>query len=179
MEAMRAVDEWEVQGRLAVKTSKRGETVNMFWRRDHEHHNINLYGPMGAGRVILTRNEQGATLQDSKDKTYHDESAEALLYRVVGWRVPFDSMQHWVLGVAAPDGRYEVELDRWGRLSALTQNGWSIRFLEYHYFDGQDLPRKLVMNALPGVEHIVGDEEGEGDTIQVKALIKRWDWPGN
>lgn len=179
MRDMRAVDEWEVRGRLAVRTSRRGETVSMYWRRDEERHSINLYGPLGAGRVVLTRDENGATLHDSKDRTYHDDSAEALLYRVMGWRVPFQDMQHWVLGVAAPDSGYEIELDRWGRLIELTQNGWHIEFQEYHYSDGLDLPRKLVMNALPGTEHIVGDPSGENETIQVKALIRDWEGPGN
>ncbi|MBS1270667.1 MAG: Outer-membrane lipoprotein LolB [Gammaproteobacteria bacterium] len=179
MQAMKAVDEWALRGKLAVKTNKRGDTVNMYWRRDQGDHNINLYGPMGAGRVVLILDEQGAVLKDGKDKTYYDDSAEDLLYRVVGWRVPFEPMQHWVLGVAAPDSRYEAKLDDWGRLAVLTQNGWKIRFLDYRYHDGQDMPRKMVMNTLPGSEPIVGGEVGENDTIQVKAVIRRWDWPQN
>jgi outer membrane lipoprotein LolB len=177
VQAMQEVDQWVVRGRLAVKTEKRGETVSMFWRRDGDNHDINLYGPMGAGRVILTQDARGATLRDSEDKTYRDDSAEALLYRVMGWRVPFQSMQYWVLGMAAPGGDYEVKLDRWGRPTRLTQNGWRIKFQEYHYLDGRDLPRKMVMNALPGTRHIVGGAPGENETIQVKALISRWDWP--
>lgn len=179
VEEMRSVDEWELRGRLAVKTRNRGESITMFWRRGGADHYINLYGPMGAGRVILTQGPEGATLRDSEGRTHQDESAERLLYRVAGWRVPFESMQHWVLGVAAPDSEYEMELDGWGRLSTLTQNGWKIRFQEYHYIDGQDMPRRLVMNALPGTEHIVDDETGESESIQVKAIIKRWQWAEN
>lgn len=179
VEEMRSVDEWELRGRLAVKTRKRGESITMFWRRGGSDHYINLYGPMGAGRVILTQDPGGATLRDSEGRTHQDDSAERLLYRVAGWRVPFESMQHWVIGVPAPDSDYEMELDGWGRLSTLTQNGWKIRFQEYHYIDGQDMPRRLVMNALPGTEHIVDDESGESETIQVKAIIKRWQWAEN
>lgn len=179
VQRMKSVEEWEIRGRLAVKTSKRGETVNMFWVREGTHHRISLYGPMGAGGVILTLDEDGAMLRDNKDKTYHDDSAEALLSRVAGWRVPFQSMQYWVLGVAAPGGEYEKELDRWGRLIALTQNGWRIEITDYHYYDGRDMPRKMVLNALPGTEHIIEDRAGENETIQVKAIVTRWDWSGN
>jgi outer membrane lipoprotein LolB len=115
IEAMGAVDEWELRGRLAVRTRTRGESITMLWRRGGEEHYINLYGPMGAGRVILTRDAGGATLRDNEGKTYHDDSAEQLLYDVVGWRVPFRSLQHWVLGVVAPDSEYEMDLDQWGR----------------------------------------------------------------
>lgn len=177
---MRRVDEWELRGRLAVKTRKRGETITMLWRRNGgDDHYINLYGPMGAGRVILTQDEEGAVLRDNKGETHYDDSAEALLYRVAGWRVPFESMQHWVLGATAPGSDYELELDRWGRLTSLIQNGWRIQFEEYHYIDDQDMPRRLLMNALPGTEHIAGDESGENETIQVKALISSWDWARN
>jgi outer membrane lipoprotein LolB len=176
---MAAIDAWQVSGRLAVKTNKRGDTFNMFWRRDGDHHKISLYGPLGSGGVMLTQDEQSATLVDSKHKTYHDHNAEELLYEVAGWRVPFKSMQHWLLGVPAPESDYQMKLDQWGRLTELTQNGWRIQFLEYDYDNGRDLPRKLVINALPGTQHIVGGEPGENDNIQVKAVIQHWDWLRN
>lgn len=176
MDAIRA---WQVRGRLAVKTNKRGDTFNMFWRRDGDNHKISLYGPLGSGGVVLTQDKQGATLVDSKHKTYHGPNAGELLYEVAGWRVPFKSLQYWLLGVMAPGSDYTVKLDEWGRLTELTQNGWRIRFLAYDYDNGRDLPRKLVINALPGTQHIVGGEPGENDNIQVKALIQHWDWLRN
>ena len=177
---MHRVDEWELRGRLAVKTRERGETVSMIWRRDGgRDHYINLYGPMGAGRVVLTQNGNGATLRDSEGKTYHDDSPEEDRAGPGGQQNARRLTQHWVLGATAPGSDYELKLDRWGRLSSLTQNGWKIRFEEYHYIDGRDMPRKLVMNALPGTQHIVGDESGEDATIRVKALIRRWEWSGN
>ncbi|MFZ0487229.1 MAG: lipoprotein insertase outer membrane protein LolB [Arenicellales bacterium] len=179
LKAMDAIDAWEVRGRLAVKTNKRGDTLNIYWRRQGNHHNISLYGPLGSGGVKLTQDDQGATLVDSKEKVYHDDSAEKLLYRVAGWRVPFGSMQHWMLGVAAPGAPYEKTLDDWGRALTITQNGWYIQFLEYHYTDGRDLPRKLVITALPGTEHVVGGKPGENENIQVKALLQHWDKLGN
>lgn len=179
VQAMRAVNAWEVRGRLAVKTDRRGDSFNMYWRRDHDHHRISLYGPLGAGGVRLTQDDQGATLVDSKDKVYHAASAEQLLYQVAGWRVPFESMQHWILGVAAPGSEYEMKLDDWGRLSRLTQNGWSITFPEYHQSNGLDLPRKILIKSLPGTEHMAGGAAGENESIQVKALIRQWDQLGN
>lgn len=179
VQSMKEVDQWELRGRLAVKTSKRGETVNMHWVREGADQRISLYGPLGSGGVILTLDEDGAMLRNDKGETFHDDSAEALLSRVAGWRVPFRDLQHWVLGVAAPGDGFEKDLDRWGRLTELTQNGWNIEVTEYHYYDGRDMPRKLVMNALPGTEHIIDDQADESETIQVKAYIRSWDWSRN
>lgn len=176
---MSGVSTWKVRGRLAVKTNQRGDSFNMYWLRDHDHHRISLYGPMGAGGVLLTQDEHGAELVDSKDKVYHDDTAEKLLYQVAGWRVPFESMQYWMLGVAAPDSEYRMELDDWGRLSSLTQNGWRISFTDYDTYGGRELPRKMVIKSLPGTEHMVDAAAGENESIQVKALIRQWDDLGN
>lgn len=173
--AMRQVETWALRGRLAIRTRERGESVNLVWRHDGgARHYINLYGPLGSGRVVLTADADGAMLRDSKGGTHRDASAEALLYRVAGWRVPFESLQYWVLGIPAPDGPLRKELDGWGRLSSLVQGGWRIEFPEYHVVDGRYLPRKLVMRALPGTRHVAGD--GAGQSVQVKALIEDWDW---
>ena len=169
-----AIASWEVKAKLAVKTHKRGGQANMLWRREQADHNINLYGPLGGGRVILTRTAEGATLRDNKKRTYHAETTEELLYRVAGWQVPFGSMRYWVLGVPEPGQGYEESIDEWGRLQTLRQSGWEIEFVEYRDFDGRELPRKFLMTALPGTTHIVDDQFGENDEVKVKIIIKRW-----
>lgn len=179
LQQMYAVDRWEVKGKLAVRTNKRGEQINMLWNRNEADHDINLYGPLGLGNVILTSDAEGATLRDNKKKTYHDNSTEELLYRVAGWRVPFAEMQYWILGIPSPESKHSFQLDNIGRLGTLEQNGWRIEFLEYRIVDGRALPRKLDIQALPGSKHIVQDEHGENDTIRIKALIKRWRALGN
>ena len=169
-----AIASWEVKAKLAVKTHKRGGQANMLWRREEADHNINLYGPLGGGRVVLTRTAEGATLRDNKKRTYHAETTEELLYRIAGWQVPFGSMRYWVLGVPEPGQGYEESIDEWGRLQTLRQSGWEIEFVEYRDFDGRELPRKFLMTALPGTTHIADDQLGENDEVKVKIIIKRW-----
>lgn len=165
---------WEVKGKLGVKTHKRGGQANMLWKRESEDHDINLYGPLGGGRVVLTRTAEGATLRDSKKQTYHAQSAEELLYRVAGWRVPFGAMRYWVLGMPMPGEQYAESIDEWGRLKSLRQSGWEIEFAEYRVFDGRELPRKFTMTALPGTLLIADDQLGESDQVRVRVIIKRW-----
>ena len=173
-QALYAIENWEVKGKLAVRTSKRGGQANLVWQRDGEDHNINLYGPLGSGRVILTSDATGAVLQDNKRQTYTATSAEELLYRVAGWQVPFKSLQYWLLGVPSPEEDYEQSLDARGRLNTLRQSGWEIEFTDYRDFDGRELPRKFEMRALPEMVHIVNDALHESDQVQVKVIIKRW-----
>jgi outer membrane lipoprotein LolB len=165
---------WEVKAKLAVKTHKRGGQATMLWHRDRDVHNINLYGPLGSGRVILTRDQAGATLRDNKKRTYHAGTAEELLYRVAGWQVPFQSMRYWLLGVPRPDEEYELSVDEWGRLQTLRQSGWEVEFQEYKEYEGRELPRRFNMTALPGRVHIADDQLDENDQVRVRVLIKLW-----
>jgi len=174
LEDLAGIGWWEVKGKLAVKTHKRGGQANMLWKRDGEDHNINLYGPLGGGRVILTRDSDGAVLRDNKKRVYHAPTAEELLYRVAGWQVPFQAMRFWVLGMPNPSEVYEQSIDDWGRLQTLRQAGWEVEFEEYKNFEGRELPRKFNMTALPGTQHIVDDELDENDQVRVRVIIKRW-----
>lgn len=169
---LRAVDTWEVKGRLAVRTRQRGGQVTMQWRRHADEHTINLYGPLGGGRVVLTQDGDGAILRDSKKATYRADTAEELLLRVAGWRVPFREMQHWVLGIPAPGGDYQRTLDEHGRLTQLRQAGWKIQFQGYRDFAGIELPDRFRLEALPGTRAMVAGGEGR---ISVKAVIKGWE----
>lgn len=172
--ALSGIESWEVKGRLGVKTDKRGGQATMVWKRDAEDHDINLYGPLGGGRVVLTSTAQGATLRDSKKQTYHADTAEELLYRVAGWRVPFGAMRYWILGMPMPQEAFENSIDDWGRLKSLRQSGWDIEFSEYRDFAGRELPYKFSMTALPGTQHIVDDALDENDQVRVRVVIKRW-----
>lgn len=173
------IDGWEVKGKLAVKTHKRGGQANMLWKRDGEAHNINLYGPLGGGRVVLTRDAGGATLRDNKKRVYQADTAEELLYRVAGWQVPFRAMRYWVLGLPDPGEEYEQSVDDWGRLQTLRQAGWQVEFVEYRDFQGRVLPRKFHMTALPDARHIVNDQYEENDQVRVRVIIKRWRFPAS
>lgn len=176
-ESLSGIDVWEIKGKLAVQTFERGGQVNLLWRRDERDHRISLYGPLGGGRVVLTRTEAGATLRDSHKRTYEADTPEELLYRVAGWQVPFAELQHWVLGVPAPGAPYEHALDEWGRLATLTQSGWRIRFSEYRDFDGFELPSKFSLTALPDNPVRVAHGPGDDGQVRVKAVIKHWAMP--
>ena len=83
-------------------------------------------------------------------------------------------MQYWILGVPAPKISFTKTLDSYGRLQHLRQDGWDIEFLEYRTFSDRELPRKMVLTALPGTQHITDDELGENNRVKVKVIIKQW-----
>ena len=163
------ITHWEIRGRLGVRARQRKKSgqATVIWARDGERHNIRLYGPLGRGTVILTQDAAGATLRDSKKKTYAAANARTLLNDTVGWDIPFDQLQYWLTGAPDPTVPMEVELDGQGRLKTLRQAGWNVRFLEYRRYQEIELPRKVYLSARPAPAL-------SGQGVEVRVVIKRW-----
>ena len=160
--ALAAVAHWEIRGRLAVKTADEGWQASLVWVRAGDRHRIDLSGPLGGGHVRLTQDANGAQLRDSAQKVYRDHSAEQLLKRATGWTVPLEGLNYWMLGLPAPRSHAEHELDAWGRLKALRQIGWDVRFLEYASHGAHELPSKVFI------------KNAETSGLEVRLVIEQW-----
>ncbi len=167
--------QWKINGKLGVRTHQRGGQATIVWERHGDDHSINLYGPLGGGRIVVSETATGAELKNNKDETYYADNAEELLYRVAGWRVPFGAMKYWILGLPAAGEPFESVIDPWGRLSELRQFGWEIRFIEYRHYDGVELPRKVFLRALTEHPAVADQNElSEGERVEVRLVIKAW-----
>lgn len=174
-DSVAAVASWSLKGRMAVRTQDKGNSATLLWDRDGIDHKIELYGPFGGGRIRIVQDADGAVLRDAKKHTDKATTASELLYRRVGWHVPFEAMQYWVLGLPEAGKPFTKTLDQWGRLKTLSQSGWDVSFREYKQVKPYDLPRKLYIKAQPGTVHLVNESgEDAGDKIQVKMVVKRW-----
>lgn len=160
------LDTWDLRGRLALRTGEQGVHASIRWIRDHDNHRIDLTGPFGGGRARITLTRSGAELRDASNKVYRDASVEELLVRVTGWSLPLDSLRYWVVGLPVPDAAARNEVDEWGRLSLLEQQGWTIRFLEYVQADAYELPRRVFIER----KARAGGEE----PLDARIVIESW-----
>jgi outer membrane lipoprotein LolB len=166
-----ALQAWEVSGKLGMRSREKSGQASVVWVRRDDYQRINLFGPFGAGHVILTQDAGGATLQDAKKKTYTATDAHSLLLETTGWDVPFDELRYWVAGIPAPGSRADVSLDDWGRLSRLVQGGWNVQFQEYTRAGAFELPGRLL------IEQSAADPAADRG-VEVRLVIKRWGLDG-
>jgi len=166
---------WEVLGRMALRTPEESWQATLLWVRRDDSHKIDLTGPLGRGHLRLTQDRDGAQLRDADQRTYRDSSAQQLLLRATGWQVPLEGLNYWILGLPAPEADSGRDLDERGRLSALRQSGWDIRFMEYARYDGYDLPSKLFIKrrAAPG-ERVIGADPANDSVVELRLVIERW-----
>jgi len=165
---------WELRGRIALRSRDEGLQASLHWVRDGVRHRIALVGPLGSGQVRLTQDAAGAELVDADKKRYRGTTARDVLARTTGWDMPLENLNWWVRGLPVPETQAEQELDDDGRLKTLTQSGWEVEFLEYGRYGAHELPSKLFARRhedIPGIglNHV---------TLEVRVVIERWVLPG-
>jgi len=170
--SLRPLADWEIQGRLSLRTADEGWQAALTWSRRQDRHRIDLTGPLGHGHLRLTQEPGAAELRDADQNVTRDSSVQQLLLRATGWQIPLEGLNYWVLGLPAPDVSNRLALDAWGRLETLEQLGWDVRFLEYARYGEYELPSKVfIKRAAQGVALPNGADH---PTLEVRLVIERW-----
>lgn len=136
----------ELSGRLAYKQGKDGQSgVGIRWLHSAPHHEITVLTPIGTTVAKITQDAHGVTLVTSDKEKYHATNADQLMEQVLGWRLPLNGMQYWVLGRPAPDSAAQRFLGPDRRLAQLRQEDWDIEYSDYRRVAATDFPRKITM----------------------------------
>lgn len=155
-----AIKSFQLSGRIAVKHDGQGFSGTLRWAHDALHDEIFLLSPLGQGVARITRTPSSITLTTADEKTYQAGNIETLTQEALGWRLPLHGLEHWVLGLPAPEGAVRLELDATGQPSRLSQDGWRIDYARYQTVQGVNLPAKL--------------EITRDDDLEVRLVIDRW-----
>jgi outer membrane lipoprotein LolB len=173
-----AIDNWKIKGKIAVKAGKKGGHATLLWNREDARQHIELFGPLGGGRVVMDVDAQGARLQDTKGADIRGESLTVLVEKRLGWPLPLDSLPYWLRGLPTSE-EANMEWDVQGQLERINDSGWQVSFLEYQSVSllGKAifLPRQIELNALPGTLRVY-DKKGEflGEDFFIRLIIKSW-----
>ena len=157
------IQRWELGGRVAIRAGEEGSRASLDWSQRGERWRVALYGPFGTGEVVLRGGPDGAVLEGSQG-TYFDRDARALLYRRTGLILPVAALEYWVRGLPAPGDVRVRELDDRGRLAALTQRGWEVRYTAYGDHGGRALPEALTATRRDG-------------SVRLRLAIHDWHFP--
>jgi outer membrane lipoprotein LolB len=163
---MGSIDSWEIHARAAIFVKQEVYQVGINWRRDIDLFVIVIEAPFGQGVFRIESNLQsnGAPpikLSMPDGQVYFDDSAEALLIKVLGWSIPVEGLKSWIKGLPLADTDYSFDLQADGRLKSLRQDGWRVNYLEYFDNNNEDrgLPRKMYLKH---------------PNLALKIVIERW-----
>jgi len=161
-QVLRQLTQWNLRGRIAVRTPDDGFNANLSWRQWGENYHIGLSGPFGMAAFTLAGNGGGVALRRGGKTVLHRGDAESLFFRHTGVRLPIDALRYWVRGMPQPGVKARLLLDRLGRPKELEQAGWRVVYNRYTRQGGLELPAKLV---------------AENRQLRVRLVIDRWSLP--
>lgn len=145
-----------LSGRIGVKYDGQGFYGNLRWRHGVDGDDILILSPLGQGVAHITRQAgQGVTLTTAEGKTYRAADVATLTQQVLGWQLPLEGLQYWVLGVDDPAGAVSAP-----RADGFSQDGWRITYLSSRQVAGRSLPDKLVL---------------ERPDLTVRLVVDQWD----
>ncbi len=158
---------FEVRGKASLSDGKRHAHLSLRWKQEGTQYVIHLYGPLGSGTVRLS-NADNPTLpvdlkqqahptkstpsmplkpcvhyQDMKGEVRSYGSAEALLEKECGWKLPISGLSWWLRGFPKPGEPARVVPDKTGLNTQIEQEGWRIEYLTYTIIKGQSYPHKI------------------------------------
>lgn len=168
-----AIQAFQLSGRIAVKHDGQGFSGTLRWVHDALHDEILLLSPLGQGVARIARTPSGITLTTADEKVFHADNFEALTQNALGWRLPLHGLEHWVLGLAVPEGAARLDLDANGHPSRLSQNGWLINYERYQTVQGVHLPTKLGVQRTEDRGQKTDLETEKGENLSVKLDIMR------
>jgi len=132
---------FQLDGRIAVRRGDDNVSAHLNWQHTPTTDEIAVSGPLGQGYAQLSANSTGARLITTDHMEVTAPDLDALSGKVFGAALPVSGMARWVLGRASNGGLATV--DAQGRLTGLTEQGWTIEYQRYESNASDALPLML------------------------------------
>lgn len=141
-----ALTVWQLAGRMSVQLKSDGWSASLYWWQDHDKYRLRIVAPLGRGTVEIAGDRETVSLHTSDNRVFTDDDIDALMRENLGWEVPVDALVYWIRGLPAPGKSAEdLQLDESGRLIAVAQSGWDIRYERYTRTEGYEVPVRMIL----------------------------------
>ena len=145
--------DFRLRGKIAVRVDRADQeafAASFDWRQAGRRYEIDLWGPLGQGRIRISGDGLALSVTDSRGETLRGASAVALMEQALGWSAPTTALQHWVRGRYDPSTPATIQgYAENGRLNQFEQMGWTVRVHRW---------RDTAVGSAPG--KIVATQEG-------------------
>ncbi len=130
--SLTVLTDWQIDGRLAIKNGDEGLSATLSWVQKDDTFDISLHDPLGRKVVHMQGSYDLVSLSTADGQTIEGANPEALQLEYFGWSLPLDYLADWIKGLPVGDKPMQNEIyDGVGRLQALTQEGWRVKFRRY------------------------------------------------
>lgn len=140
------VQNFQVHGVVGIRYQQHVQSATVALTQTDKSYDLELYGPLGADRVVLLGSPEQVTLKTSDGKITTAKTPEALLQQRLGWSLPVNNFYYWLRGLPAPTITSKIQFDNYHHILQLQQQGWVIHYLRYAAINKTDLPTKILVS---------------------------------
>jgi len=148
---------WALTARIGVSDGRDSGSGTLNWTQDGDRFRFQVHAPVTGKTWILSGDGTHAVLEGLRAGAVADASAEDLLRRELGWRVPVAELADWVRALRSRSDA-DIRFREDGLPQEIREGGWVVRYLDYDDA-APPLPRKLFA------------EQGD---YRIRLAIQRW-----
>ena len=139
---------FQLRGKLGVEQPSKSVSARFVWRQRDSGFTIDLWGPLGQGRVRLTGDAHRIAVVDGKGAILSEGDHDEVMRAHLGWTLPLEVLPDWVLGAPSNAALHQhPEYDAAGHLVAFKQLDWAVAYAQHREVVGPNgarwLPRKI------------------------------------
>ncbi len=134
-----------LRGKVAVREGEVRFGANLLWHQRGQDFEMDLWGPLGQGRVNLVKEGERIRLRTG-DGQVTEGPADTLMRARLGWSLPLDTLPAWVRGEPLAGVPAEaLARDAQGRITGFRQLGWDVALGGYRRVAQgvRDLPTRI------------------------------------
>ena len=83
---------------MAVRENGENFSANILWHQAGEGFEIDLWGPLGQGRVQLVKKGAEIQLRDGRGEILSKGSPDVMMRQQLGWSLPVEVLPAWIQG---------------------------------------------------------------------------------
>jgi outer membrane lipoprotein LolB len=141
-EKLLGLEQWHLQGRIAVDTGDGAYQGAFRWTVEPEGISLTVRGPLGAGAVRVEGN-QDQLIVTARGEQRELDDPESDLSALLGWWLPVQSLRYWLLGLPDPAYPADTNFDAAEVVSALAQRLWDITYDRYALMQEILIPQQI------------------------------------
>jgi len=156
--------DFQLRGKLGVVEGNDSFSARFLWRQYGPRFSIDLWGPLGQGRVSLIGDGRRIAVLDGKGDVLTQGDHADVMRAQLGWTLPLAVLPDWVLGgpgVGAASMR--PQYDSAGHLVAFEQFDWAVAYAQYREVADAD-----------GVRWLPGRITASKGDYRVRMVISDW-----
>ena len=158
--------DFRLRGKIAVRDADAAFSASFDWVQTGSVFDVELWGPLGQGRVRLQGDDTRLTVTDSRGAETSEVGIQSFMASRLGWSVPLSALPHWVRGRYDPAGSVVDERRAPdGALTSFEQFGWTVEVSGW---------TNSALGALPGKVVAARTGAQAGQERKVVIVCKEW-----